>query len=382
MNTKAANLNLHIYPSYLTNESRILRETQSLIKQGLVNKIIVVGYWREGLYYQEEVSRNVTFLRLKTAIKKQQGSWKIVNLLSFPLFYMKIIFLCFKSKPDIVNCHTLTTLPVGFLIKFLLGTKLIYDPHELETETNESKGIRKIIAKTSERIFIWSAQSVIVVSHHIADWYKTEYGLNNVSVIKNIPAKKILQSNSTILRQSLRLTQNDICFLYVGTFEKGRGINLLLDAFKEVDKNKHLIFLGYGSLQHHIQSAADEHSNIHCLEAVSPEQVLDYVSGADVGLCLIENSCLSYYYCLPNKAFEYLGSGIPFISSGFPELKREFESSNVCWFVDLNHNEVKKLINQINFEKIDEKKEKVIRSRDNWTWSAEEAKYIEIYQSI
>jgi glycosyltransferase involved in cell wall biosynthesis len=41
-----------------------------------------------------------------------------------------------------------------------------------------------------------------------------------------------------------------------------------------------------------------------------------------VGLCLCEHTCLSYYFCMPNKLFEYIRAGIPIICSDLPELRR------------------------------------------------------------
>lgn len=371
-------LNLHIYPSYLTNESRILRETQSLCSLGLVKKIFVLGYWKAGLAEQEEVLPSVFFYRLRPPLKKQEGIWKILNLISFPLFYLEVISICRKNRPSLINCHTLTVLPLGFFLKHLFGARLIYDPHELETESNESKGSRRIMARFIERSFIHSADAVIVVSHHIAKWYITKYNLTNVSVVKNIPRRKVMPATSSLLRQAVGLSEKDIVFLYVGVLENGRGIHLLLDIFKGMRGNKHLVFLGYGALQEEIKNAADSNNNIHYQNAVSPDRVLEYVAGADVGICLIENTCLSYYYCLPNKSFEYICAGLPFISSNFPELKQEFGSYGVCWFTDVESEQISKLINRITAKDIAAKRKDVLMCRENWSWEEEEKKYFKI----
>ena len=57
--------------------------------------------------------------------------------------------------------------------------------------------------------------------------------------------------------------------------------------------------------------------------------MLDYTVSADVGLSLIENSCLSYYYCLPNKVFEYAMAGLPVIVSGLYEMRRIVEAYGI-----------------------------------------------------
>ncbi len=53
---------------------------------------------------------------------------------------------------------------------------------------------------------------------------------------------------------------------------------------------------------------------------VPSDQVTLYAASADLGIAAIENVCLSYYYCSPNKLFEYLLAGVPVIASDLPEL--------------------------------------------------------------
>jgi glycosyltransferase involved in cell wall biosynthesis len=42
------------------------------------------------------------------------------------------------------------------------------------------------------------------------------------------------------------------------------------------------------------------------------------ISEADVGLALIQPSCLSYKLTLPNKLFEYTAAGVPVLGSRLP----------------------------------------------------------------
>ena len=46
------------------------------------------------------------------------------------------------------------------------------------------------------------------------------------------------------------------------------------------------------------------------------------MAGCDVGLCLTELGCLSNKFSLPNKAFEYVVAGVPFLFSDLPEVSR------------------------------------------------------------
>jgi hypothetical protein len=50
--------------------------------------------------------------------------------------------------------------------------------------------------------------------------------------------------------------------------------------------------------------------------------------GADVGIYLIENSCLNHYYSRPNKIFQYLFSSLPLVVSDFAEIGKIVDESN------------------------------------------------------
>ena len=72
-----------------------------------------------------------------------------------------------------------------------------------------------------------------------------------------------------------------------------------MDAFTDLDSDKNiLICMGYGPLQKLVQNKSDNCLNIFFHPLVSPEVLLKYTSSADFGVCFVEDSCLSYRYCL------------------------------------------------------------------------------------
>jgi glycosyltransferase involved in cell wall biosynthesis len=80
------------------------------------------------------------------------------------------------------------------------------------------------------------------------------------------------------------------------------------------------VFVGYGDLADRVRASAARSDSIYFHPAVAPHDVLRYAASADVGLSLIEDTCLSYRLCLPNKVFEYLMAGLPIIVSDLPEM--------------------------------------------------------------
>ncbi|HEY8511780.1 MAG TPA: glycosyltransferase [Cyclobacteriaceae bacterium] len=374
-------LNIHIYPSYLTNESRMLREARSLVDLKLVTTITLLGLWKKGLKQEEVVTNQISIRRLGSIAKSTKHKW--LNLVAFAVFYLKAIWYCVRKKPRIVNAHSLTVLPLAAFVKWLTGARLIYDPHELETESNDSRGYRKKVAKRIEKMFIRSADFTIVVGHNIADWYRNTYTLHNIEVIRNIPLYRKTPSFPHItLRERLGLGHGKIVYVYLGALIPGRGIEIILDAFKAVGDPHHVVFVGFGEYESMVANFSREHDNIHCLPSVPPEEVVELSSGADVGISLIENTSLSYYYCLPNKVFEYLQAGVPFIASDFPELRKEFGNERFCWLIRPDRGSLIETIRSITPEDIMQRKTVAQERRDNWSWRSERQKYRSIYEQL
>jgi glycosyltransferase involved in cell wall biosynthesis len=161
---------------------------------------------------------------------------------------------------------------------------------------------------------------MIVVSEGIADWYVKEYDLERPIVVLNVPKKRELRQNNHFHKQ-FGIREDQVILLYQGGLENGRGVHLILDAFEARQDDKVvLVFMGYGSLQKNIETAAAEKKNIFFHPAVAPQVVLEYTASADLGIHLIQNNCLNHDYCMPNKLFEYAMAGLPVLVSNMKDM--------------------------------------------------------------
>jgi len=376
------NTNLHIYPSNIKHETRMLKETKSLADFGLFDRIFLVGIWEKDLKEHESLDniREIWRVPLKTKFLPKNRFWKLFKYTE----WMLRIFIRFKKERiSFVNCHSLTVLPLGVLFKIFTKSKVIYDTHELETETCGMSGIRKKLSKVLEKSLIRHVDSTLVVSDSIATWYKNKYNLRNVHVIRNVPYKpKREVKESNILKEKFNIRDDEVLFIYQGMLGKGRGIEIMLNVFSKVDKKKHIVFMGYGLLEDLVKKYQSKFSNIHFCPAVKPEEVLRYTRSADVGIHIPEKICLSYFYSLPNKFFEYIFAGLPVIVSDFPDMGEIIDEYRCGWKIPVNEKSILDLIESISKEEIKGKRRNVLRCRDNFSWEREEEKLIRIYHDL
>lgn len=372
------NLNIHIYPSPMTNESRIFKESRFISKNYNFDKIILLGIWQEGLKKEEALENNIYIKRVSLFNVKKRS-------IMYLYYYLYVFLFIIFKKPKMINIHTLEFLPLALIAK-IFRIKVIYDAHELETEKANFKGFRKNISKIIERIFIKFTHGVIVVGDAIADHYKKIYpSMERPFVVLNTPSYKEI-TKKDLFRENFNIKKEQIIFLYQGALSQGRGIEIILDTFKNrKDKNSVIVFMGYGALQDEIINITKVYKNIFFQPAVPHNIILDYTSSADVGISgLVDlSSCLSYYYSLPNKIFEYLMAELPIIVPNAIEMKNFVLEKQVG--VVLNENNCEELNKAINYMiEIDRNKFhlNIINTKNTYNWEFQEKVLMKLYNNL
>ncbi len=305
-------INVHLYPSDFLHESRIEKISLVLRDLGLFQAVWLVGVATDGLPAKEEPNPGVTLHRVGRPTMRRSF---VRKMLAFVSYYLSVIALVRGVRVRCINAHSLSVLPLAIFLKTLKGCTVVYDTHELETETHSLTGARQMFAKVVERAFIGKVDAVFCVSTKISEWYASEYNIPEPVTILNSPEPTPLVE-SRVLRDKFNLKVEQKVFLYFGMLGPGRGIELLLEAFSSTDDTRSvMVFVGYGSLADVIANSPAYGRNVFYMPAVPRRDIPAVAASADVGICIVSPTCLSYAYCMPNKLFEYLLSGLPVLVS-------------------------------------------------------------------
>jgi len=362
-----------------TNDSRVLKENISLQKAGY--DVRVIALLKDGLK-EFEVIQGIPVYRVKLKSK----SWyknKFIQLIKYLEFVYRVVKL-YKYE-DIIHCNDLDTLSIGVIIKKLYrkDVKIIYDAHEYETERNGINGFNKYLLRITEKILIKYVDKVITVSDSIANEYAKIYNIEKPALVLNTPQYNDIKKED-IFRKTLGIGKDKTIFLYQGGFTKGRGIEILLDTFKNIkNKNLVIVFMGYGHLEEVIKKMSKKYENIYFHKAVSPNNLLKYTSSADFGISTIEDTCLSYRYCLPNKIFEYLMAEIPVIVSNLYEIKKLVEKNSIGVVAKENTpNGLREAI--LKAQKLDKNQliDNIKKVKNIYNWEEQEKALLKVYRSL
>ncbi|MSR88621.1 MAG: glycosyltransferase [Candidatus Margulisbacteria bacterium] len=376
-------INIHLYPSPLQNESRIFKQTESLANAKFFEKIWLIGIGSEGLPMQQRLDEVREIIRVgKKCEEMSTLLGKIQKTLKYWIGVLKII----KNEPiQVVQIHNLSLLPLGVVIKIWKKSKLVYDAHELETErVGWGHGVKRA-AKIVERFFIKFSDHTIVVSPEIAKHYEASYPNIKPTVILNAP--KLAQCKKrNLFRERFNIRDDQTIFIYQGSISDNRGLELILDTFLQLkDKNNVLIFMGYGPFVAQVEEASKKCNTIFFMPAVHPKQVLEYTASADYGITLMvfPDACLSYYYCLPNKLFEYCLAGLPIITSNAIEMRRFVENNQLGVVVkEKSIKDLETAINEIKKIPYDTMHTRCLSIAKEVCWEIQEPILLNIYSGL
>lgn len=282
-----------------------------------------------------------TRYRVSHRIKRKLGNQvrKLAYFVPRPLIDTRRISKVFERdllslRPDIIHAHDLVTLPTAAAASKVLGSKLIYDAHELEVHRNTRNGaFDKWLRFYLERRHIKQCDAVVTVCDSIADYLAREYSIARPAVVMNAPETHLGndRSNDLDLRSHLKLPKSTPLAVYVGRITIGRGIDQMVEAMQYLP-DFHLALVGPANaptVAQALKIATSTHviDRIHTLKPVAADRVASFIRTADVSVVPIQNVCLSYYYCLPNKLLESAMAGLPVVVSNMPELRRFVEIS-------------------------------------------------------
>ncbi len=275
---------------------------------------------------------------------------------------VRLAFRGVCMRPSIVHCHDYVVLPAGWLVSMLVGSSIIYDAHELESERNGMSLRASRLCLFIER-WCWRRVSLLVsVSAPILEWYASNLGPKRSVLVLNAPVLPLPSEGDTegsrrslghqkYFHRRFNIPAEAPVFIYLGYLMRGRGIERVLDVFRRPGLCSHVVFMGNGDAVG-VADHAKQFPRIHHHSAVPHDQVVKLVREADCGLCLIEDVSLSDRLCLPNKLFEYAFAGVPVLASRLPEIARMVEEFRLGICCDNDADSIEAAVRRIEREGI------------------------------
>lgn len=302
------------------------------------------------------------------------------------LFYIEynirlFLFLLFSSCHCICAVDLDTILP-GLWAARLRGRKLVYDAHEYFSELPElqNRPRTKAIWERIGKYAIPKVDAAYTVCASLAHIFEARYA-KPFAVLRNLPFRAKEEPQAPPPSKTCIL-------LYQGVLNEGRGLETALETLAQLPAEFVLWLVGEGDKSQELRSLAQKYQlaepRLRFWGYRSPEELKEITRQAHIGLNLLENKGLNYYYSLANKFFDYVQAHRPSINMAFPEYQRHLAQYAVGLAIEeLSAEALKKALLFVqkpeNYQRLCEE---TTRAAKDWVWEQEEQNLLDIYQKL
>jgi hypothetical protein len=257
------------------------------------------------------------------------------------LFYLeyniRLFWYLLRQRADAWACADLDAALPTWARARLGGEPFAYDAHELFTEVPEVVGRPRVqrLWQWVENFIVPRAQLCYTVGPALARLFAQRQPGSTFAVVRNVPVSEyqLASNNEQAASDNQQVTSSSLppaTLLYQGALNAGRGLAQLLDAMPLVPAR--LVICGEGDCSAALRAQAQQLGLLAATAAypagqvefrgyVLPAALRQLTAQATVGIMLLENTGLSYYYSLANKFFDYVQAGIPQLCIDFPEYR-------------------------------------------------------------
>ncbi len=333
------------------------------------------------------------------------------NIDAFEFYSVKQNFKIIKLK--CFDPNFLITSIQGIYIKF----QILFFIYNLKKYLKKNKNknlilytrdeyILPILQKFSKKV-VWEAHTLPKNKrHYLKYWGKCfriitiSQGLKNELVKLGLNENKILVASDGVDlekfkninhpqpflekegRQRLNLPADKKIILYAGHLYNWKGVQILADASKFLDKNILIVFVGgtdfdIKNFKNKNQDLIKE-NKILILGYKKPESIPKYLKSADI--LVLPNSAknIKSSWTSPLKLFEYMASNVPIIASDLVSIKEVLNKNNAIFFKpDDSKDLAEKIKNLLQNQDLSVKiSTQALKDVQNYTWQKRAQKII------
>ncbi len=355
----------------LSYDQRMIRICNSLVNNGF--EVLLIGRLR----------KNSIPLTTKKFQQHRFNLWFESGKLFYLAYNIRLFFFLLSNRFDIIGSIDLDSLLPCFLASRIKRKSIVFDAHEYFTEVPEvvNRPMTKWVWQALGNWIIPKLKYAYTVSASLQTLFTKKYGVD-FQLVRNITKKETL--NNTSLNKKSKYTDHPI-ILYQGVLNEGRGLEEIIKTMQLLPKGE-LWLAGEGDLSNQLRQLAIDlglTNRVKFLGYLQPDALKLVTFQATIGLNLLENKGLSYYYSLANKTFDYMYAGIPALHMNFPEYASINEELEIGILVDdLQASTLKKAVLRLITDK--DFYQKIENNCQQGTaifnWAIEETKLVAIYK--
>jgi glycosyltransferase involved in cell wall biosynthesis len=299
-------------------DPRVRQEALALVRMGC--RVRLLAWDRDLEAAKSQVMEGVEVERVFLRSSHGRGATQAFFYLGL---YLKMFWRGLRTQFDIVHCHDLDTLPLGFLLGRLRRKPVIYDAHESFPDMLEGS-VPRFVRRgliSLENFLIRRIDLLVTVGEKLRRHF-AERGARHSVVVGNW--KRLADFSRTgeqirEVRRRLGIPDDALAVVCITQLLKDRKMEELLAAVEDCP-GVYVILGGKGILQGMLEQAAALNPRIGFVGFVSGKQIADYTCAADVVYYGFDPENPNARFSAPNKLYEALAAGRPLITGDFGEI--------------------------------------------------------------
>jgi glycosyltransferase involved in cell wall biosynthesis len=316
--TKAEKTVLMLLTNAYDPDPRVRQEALALMRMGLGARILA---WDRDLKAPaEEWMEGIAVERIFVRSIHGRGATQV---LFYVWVYVRFFWRGMRRKFDVLHCHDLDTLPIGFLLGKLKRKPVIYDAHESFVDMLGA-GIPPIMRRGLtglENFLLRRADLVITVGEKLRRHLASRGARHSVVVgnWKRLGEFARTEAESFALRGRLGIPDGGLVVVCITQLLGDRKLKELAGAVS-VCADVWLILGGKGALEPAVREWAAANPRLRYVGFLRGDDIAAYTCAADVVYYGFDPGNPNARFSAPNKLFEALAAGKPLITGDFGEI--------------------------------------------------------------
>lgn len=225
---------------------------------------------------------------------------------------------------DVVQAHDNYAIVAAARLAARDRAKLVYDAvelssHRLALDLSRLEALRERCERREEAAIFRKADLMLAVGDGVANWYARSYAIDRPLVVRNCRYYWEYRADGR-LRADAGLADTTRVVVWSGSAYPQQGLELLIDAVPFMPPHIHVAIVAtalprwttyLNDLLPQRAAALGVADRTHFLPAQEPNDLVPYISGADLGVIPRPSEHLNNFLSMPNKFLEMVMARLP-----------------------------------------------------------------------